>query len=174
MSKDFISRLGDLKAEGGSFPPVHLWNPERVYDFDMLIDKQGRWFHEGSEIKRNKLVKLFSSVLKKEDDDYFLITPVEKARIKVEDVPFLIVEMEELEDKWLFRTNLDEVIELSEPDLFEMRESDLGNLPYLKVRNDLWARFNRNVFYELVELAQEQDGQLLIDIQGKKVSLGDV
>ena len=98
MSQDLISQLQALQKEGKSKPPIHLWKPERVYDIDIRIDSEGRWFHEGSEIKRIQLVKLFASVLLFEDGHYFLVTPIEKARIQVEDVPFLIVEFQQSED----------------------------------------------------------------------------
>ena len=172
MAEDLISQIQKLKDEGNSLPPVHLWNPERVYDFDMRIDRQGRWFHEGQEIKRIKLAKLFSTVLKKEGDDYFLVTPVEKARIQVEDVPFLVVEFQQSASGFVFRTNLDDLVELSIKNPIELRNSNLGELPYIKVRADLWARFNRNVFYQIVELASESNGKLVIEGSGQGFVIG--
>lgn len=172
MTQDLISQLKALEADGKGMPPVHLWKPERVYDIDIRIDREGRWFHEGSEIKRKPLVKLFASVLLHEEGQYYLVTPVEKARIQVEDVPFLIVEFQQSKSGFVFRTNLDELIELSEKHPIELRKTELGELPYIKVRADLWARFNRNVYYQIVELAEEKDTKICISSQGSDFVVG--
>jgi hypothetical protein len=183
MSDNLLSQLEKLKSETKGMPPVHLWNPERVYDIDIKIDKEGRWFHEGSEIKRIKLVKLFASVLKYEikntKGNYSLVTPVEQAYITVEDVPFIIVEVEQSEDGFVFRTNLDELIELSEDHPIELRMCDLGagesgELPYIKVRDDLWARFNRNVYYQAVELAEKRDNKFYLESKGESYLMGRI
>lgn len=169
---DLLSHIQTLKSEGKSLPPIHQWHPERVYDFDLHIDREGRWFHEGTQIKRLKLVRLFASVLKKEGHDYFLVTPVEKARIQVEDVPFLMVEMEQELDKLLFRSNVDDVVCLSKEHPLELRHSELGDLPYVHVRDDLWARVNRNVYYQLVELAEEKQDALWLSSAGESFCVG--
>lgn len=174
MPNNLLQQLQTFEKEAKGKPPVHLWNPERVYDFDMRIDKEGRWFHEGSEIKRIKLVKLFASVLKNENENYYLVTPVEKAKIQVEDVPFLIVEMEQNEQGFIFRTNIDELILLSNEHPIEVRKSELGELPYIKVRNELWARFNRNVYYQAVELAEEKDGRLILKTANEEFCVGKI
>lgn len=172
MPDNLFKQLQDLENEGRVKPPVHLWNPEHVYDFDLRIDKHGRWFHEGSEIKRIKLVKLFANVLKKEGENYYLVTPVEKAKIQVEDVPFLIVEMEKNDQGFIFRTNLDEFILLSQEHPIQLRKSELGELPYINVRNNLWARFNRNVYYQAVELAEEKEGSLFLKTEQQVFCIG--
>jgi len=174
MPDNLFKQLQDLEDQGKGKPPVHLWNPEHVYDFDLRIDKQGRWFHEGSEIKRIKLVKLFANVLKKEGENYYLVTPVEKAKIQVEDVPFLIVQMEKNDQRVIFRTNLDDLISLSQEHPIELRKSELGELPYIKVRNNLWARFNRNVYYQAVELAVVKEGRIVFETEDQEFCLGKI
>lgn len=177
MSENLLKQLQALENEAKGMPPVHLWNPEHVYNFDMRIDKEGRWFHEGSEIKRIKLVKLFASVLKNDNESYSLVTPVEQARIQVEDVPFIIVEMEKNAQGFVFRTNLDELVQLSEEHPIELRSSNLlaneeGELPYIKVRSNLWARFNRNVYYQAIEVAEEKEGKLVLKTRDKEFCIG--
>ncbi len=174
MAEDLITQLHKLKAEAKSLPPIHLWKPQRVYDLDMRIDAEGRWFHEGSEIKRKGLVQLFASVLLKEGEDYFLVTPIEKARIQVEDVPFLVVEYQHSGNDLIFRTNLDDLIELSREQPIELRQNQLGELPYIKVRDELWARFNRNVYYQLIEEAQERESGLYLQSHNLEFLLGRI
>lgn len=153
-----------LPREGGrGLPPVHLWNPPFCGDIDMRIAVDGTWFYNKSPIGRIGLVKLFSSVLKREDDKYFLVTPVEKVGIVVDDAPFTAVELEiggEAEGRSLnFRTNVDEWIEAGPGHAlrFEQDADNGGLAPYLHVRSDLWAKVTRALFYDLVELGEERD-----------------
>jgi hypothetical protein len=144
-------------------PPVHLWNPPFCGDLDMRIATDGTWFYLKTPIGRPALVKLFASVLKREDDKYFLVTPVEKCGIQVEDAPFLAVEMTVGERDGArvlnFRTNVDDWVACgSEHTLRFEPEPDTGGLkPYLHVRRDLWAKVSRPLFYDLVELGEERD-----------------
>ena len=177
MAEGLFEQLEKIKKQGKGLPPVHLWNPERVYDIDIRIDMEGRWFHEGGEIKRLALIKLFASVLKKEDESYFLVTPVEKARIQVDDVPFLIVEMEVDRKKSgiVFRTNLDELVSLSATHPVVLREGLNGqSLPYVAVRDGLLARLNRNVYYQAIELAIEKDGKFYLSSEGDEFCIGSL
>ncbi len=144
-------------------PPVERWNPPFCGDLDMRIATDGTWFYLKTPIGRPALVKLFASVLKREGDKYFLVTPVEKCGIQVEDAPFLAVEMkveERCNSRVLhFRTNVDDwvVCGPEHPLRFEP-EPDTGGLkPYLHVRRDLWAKVTRALFFDLVELGEEQD-----------------
>jgi uncharacterized protein len=153
------------RQEGGKKgpPPVHLWNPPFCGDIDMRIATDGTWYYLKTPIGRPALVKLFASVLKREDGQYFLVTPVEKCGIAVDDAPFLAVEMKVEEgDKGrvlTFRTNVDDWV-VCGPDhtlRFEP-EPDTGGLkPYLHVRRDLWAKVTRALFYDLVELGEERE-----------------
>jgi len=141
-------------------PPVHLWNPPFCGDIDMRIAADGTWHYQGSPIGRVAMVRLFASVLKREDGRYFLVTPVEKLGITVDDAPFLAVEMETAgagEARTLvFRTNVDDVVrcDREHPLRFE-EEAETGGLkPYLHVRRDLWALVTRSLFFDLVALGE--------------------
>ena len=144
-------------------PPVHLWNPPFCGDLDMRIAADGTWYYLKTPIGRPALVKLFASVLKREGDKYFLVTPVEKCGIRVDDVPFIAVELR-VDDPGArqalhFRTNVDDWVGCG-PDHAQRFEPevDTGGLrPYLHVRRDLWARVKRALFYDLVELGEERD-----------------
>jgi uncharacterized protein len=144
-------------------PPVHLWNPPFCGDLDMRIAADGTWFYLKTPIGRLPLVKLFASVLKREGDKYFLVTPVEKVGITVDDAPFLGVEMkaegEGAARVLHFRTNVDDWVACGPGHALRFEpEPDTGGLkPYLHVRRDLWALVKRALFYDLVELGEERD-----------------
>jgi len=144
-------------------PPVHLWNPPFCGDLDMRISLDGTWHYLKTPIGRPALVKLFASVLKREGDKYFLVTPVEKCGIVVEDAPFLAVELraEQAERGQLlhFRTNVDEWVACGREHALRFEpEPETGGLkPYLHVRRDLWAKVTRALFYDLGELGEERD-----------------
>lgn len=161
--KGLESIAASLPRDGGrTLPPVHLWNPPFCGDLDMRIAADGTWFYQKTPIGRPALVKLFASVLKREGDNYFLVTPVEKVGLVVEDTPFLAVELnvtggppQILE----FRTNVDDWVTCgADNPLRFMPEPGTGGLkPYLHVRRDLWAKVTRALFYDLVELGEERD-----------------
>lgn len=136
-------------------PPIEKWQPEHVIPNDMQIDSSGRWFHEGDEIKRLPLCQLFASILKKEDEDYFLITPREKFPIQVDDVPFVMVSLNSVEHNGtqllVFTNNLNQTTVLDQNHAFEVRDYKGVYVPYIQVRNDLYARLSRSCFYQLVE-----------------------
>jgi len=144
-------------------PPVERWNPPFCGDLDMRIAADGTWFYLKTPIGRPALVKLFASVLKREGDKYFLVTPVEKCGIQVEDAPFLAVELKAEEaaaGRMLdFRTNVDDWVECGpEHGLrFEPQAGTGGLKPYLHVRRDLWAKVTRALFFDLVELGEERE-----------------
>jgi len=159
---DAIAGVARAASQKGP-PPVHLWNPPFCGDLDMRIASDGTWFYLKTPIGRQALVKLFASVLKREGDKYFLVTPVEKCGIVVEDAPFLAVELEVEGGKagqvLNFRTNVDDWIACG-PDhalRFEPEPETGGLKPYLHVRRDLWAKVTRALFYDLVELGEERD-----------------
>ena len=159
---DGIAR--DARQEGRKGPPpVHLWNPPFCGDLDMRIASDGTWFYLKTPIGRPALVKLFASVLKRDGDKYFLVTPVEKCGITVDDAPFLAVEMR-IDDgaggrTLNFRTNVDDWVACGPGHALRFEpEQDTGGLkPYLHVRRDLWAKVTRALFYDLVELGEERD-----------------
>jgi uncharacterized protein len=152
------------RREGGKGPaPVHLWNPPYCGDLDMRIATDGTWFYLKTPIGRPALVRLFASVLKREGDKYFLVTPAEKCGIAVDDAPFLAVEMQILDRPGgrvlKFRTNVDDWVECGPDHVLRFEpEPDTGGLkPYLHVRSNLWAKVSRALFYDLVDLGEERD-----------------
>src|SRR5207248_1394708 len=151
------------KAAGKGLPQVHLWNPPFCGDLDMCIAADGTWYYLKTPIGRPALVKLFASVLKREGERYYLVTPVEKCGITVEDAPFLAVELrvEKAASGQVlhFRTNVDDWIACgpSHALRFAPQPSGDGLKPYLHVRRDLWARVTRALFFDLVALGEERD-----------------
>ena len=132
----------NTSATGKGLPPVHLWNPPFCGDLDMRIANDGTWYYMGTPIGRPALVRLFSTILKREDDKHFLVTPVEKVGIRVDDAPFLAVEMlkEHVRGGRLlrFRTNVDEWVVCDQAHRLRFEASAEGGLtPYLHVRADL-------------------------------------
>jgi uncharacterized protein len=144
-------------------PPVERWNPPFCGDLDMRIATDGTWYYLKTPIGRPELVKLFASVLKREGDRYFLVTPVEKWGIEVDDAPFLAVELkivESADSRALhFRTNVDDWVACGPEHVLRFeREANTGGLkPYLHVRRDLWAKVTRALFFDLVALGEERD-----------------
>ena len=167
-------------------PPVHLWEPDNCGDMDMVIKADGTWLYKGSSIDRKPLVKLFSTVLRLDsDNEYYLVTPVEKLRITVDDAPFTAVECDCLVDddtqRLVFRTNVDELVVAGPEHRLRVRQSasDESPRPYLHVRAGLDALIGRNVFYQLVDLARSESlangqEQLVIDSDGASFVLGSV
>ena len=159
--------LAQLPNTGKSLPPVHLWNPDFCGDIDMRIARDGTWFYLGTPIGRKPMVRLFSTIIRRDGDDYFLITPVEKVGITVEDAPFVAVLLEvtgEGEAQVLrFTSNVDDVIEAGPEHRLQVTVDPQTQepAPYLHVRSNLEALIHRNVFYQLVDLAvvREIDGQ---------------
>jgi hypothetical protein len=144
-------------------PPVHLWNPPFCGDIAMHIARDGTWFYEGTPIGRAPLVRLFASILKREGDDYFLVTPVEKVGITVEDVPFVAVDFRREGDALVFETNVgDQSTAGADNPIRVSLDGETGEpTPYVHVRRGLEARIDRKSFYRLVELGEvaEHDGQ---------------
>jgi hypothetical protein len=158
---------------GRGLPPVHLWNPPFCGDLDMRIAGDGTWFYMGTPIGRPALVRLFSTILKREDGKHFLVTPVEKVGIRVDDAPFLAVEMQNEQSEGggrllRFRTNVDDWVpcDAGHRLRFEMA-ADGGLTPYLHVRSDLWAKVTRALYYDLVDMGEERvvDGQPMFGIE---------
>jgi hypothetical protein len=144
-------------------PPVHLWNPPFCGDLDMRIASDGTWYYLKTPIGRPALVRLFASVLKREDGRYYLVTPVEKCGITVDDAPFLAVELrvEEAPGGRIlhFRTNVDDWVACGpdHPLRFDPETATGGLKPYLHVRHDLWAKVTRTLFFDLVQLGEERE-----------------
>ncbi len=146
-------------AQKRGLPPVHLWNPPHCGDIDMRIARDGTWFYMGTPIGRAELVKLFSTILRKDGDDYVLVTPVEKVGITVEDAPFVAVDFNRKGDGLVFETNVGDTMTAG-PDhpIRVVRDPDTGEpSPYVLVRANLEALIDRKSFYRLVELGEHAD-----------------
>jgi uncharacterized protein len=160
-SADSIAAAARGSARRGP-APVHLWNPPFCGDLDMRIARDGTWFYLGTPIGRPALVKLFASVLKREGDAYFLVTPVEKVGIIVDDAPFVAVDFrtqgEGRDQSVIFRTQVDEDVTAG-PDhpIRVVRDPETGEpAPYVMVRSGLEALIDRKSFYRLVDLGCEE------------------
>jgi hypothetical protein len=157
-----ISRASEQSGDGKrGLPPVERWNPPFCGDIDMEIRADGTWFYMGTPIGRAPLVRLFSTVLRKDEDDRtYLVTPVEKVGIRVADAPFLAVEIQmtqrEGQQVLTFRTNVGDVVEAGpeHPLRFEISGENRELKPYLLVRGRLEALVSRAVMYDLVELGE--------------------
>ena len=162
------------QAPGRGLPPVHLWNPPNCGEIDIVIRRDGLWFHEGTPIGREALVRLFSTVLRKDDDGIYLVTPVEKLKITVEDAPFIAVRVDRDGEALRFTTNVGDEVEAGpdNPIRVEMCEATGEPRPYLHVRRGLEALIARPVFYELVEMAQERDGAMQVSSNGAWFTVG--
>ncbi len=153
------------RAAGARGPaPVHLWNPPFCGDLDIRIARDGTWFYLGTPIGRAGLVKLFSSILKREGDAYFLVTPVEKVGITVDDAPFVAVDFETSGEgdaqSITFTTQVEDTV-TADPDhpIRVVRDPETGEpSPYVEVRAGLEALIDRKSFYRLVEIGAHKDG----------------
>ena len=153
---------GFSKSGKKGLPPVDKWNPPFCGDIDLKILRDGRWMYMGTEIKRPAMVRLFSTILRLDPDgEYYLVTPVEKVRIQVEDTPFLIVSMDKLKKEnktsLIFYTSLRDEIILTKKNPISIEVNDKNEpSPYILVRNNLRGLISRSVYYELIEYAQER------------------
>lgn len=177
MISEASGRLDELvravgTSPGRPLPPVERWNPPDCGDIDIVIDREGVWHHEGRPIRREALVKLFASVLTREGMRHVLVTPAEKLGIRVEDAPFLAVDMAVEEAAveqagagpvLVFRTNLDDLVrcDREHPLRFDAQARGSGGAsdirPYIHVRRGLWARLTRAVFLDLAERVEERE-----------------
>ena len=141
-------------------PPVHDWNPDFCGDIDMEIKRDGSWHYMGSPIARESMVRLFSTILRHDDDGcFYLVTPVEKVRIRVELAPFVATQVEEVEDRLVFTTNVGDQVVLDEQHQLVMQGADATGelLPFIRVRDRLDALVHRNVYYQLLDQAIEKE-----------------
>ena len=162
-SPDSLIDAAKTAQKAGGVPPVHLWNPPFCGDLDMEIRRDGTWFYNGTPIGRAPLVRLFSSILKLEDGKYFLVTPVEKVGIRVEDAPFVAIDFDvsRADDAQTitFTTHVGDVVPAG-PDhpIRVERDAHTGEpSPYVMVRRGLEALIDRKSFYRLVELGETHD-----------------
>lgn len=169
-------------GEERKLPPVHLWNPPLCGDMDLLITRDGEWIHEGRPIVRHGLVNLFASVLKLEDNQYFLVTPTEKWRIRVEIAPLFISQMEvtihEGVQQLIFQSTTGDCFTAG-PDhqIWIEYDKDGSPLPKVAVRSGLNGLISRNVYFQLAELAEQRAGdgviQYIVKSNGEEFLLGE-
>lgn len=157
-----LADIARLLAEK-RLPPVEKWNPEHCGDSEMRIARDGTWYHQGSPIGRETMVRLFSTILRKEENgSYVLVTPVEKLSIEVEDAPFVAVELKsegEGRDRAVaFRLNSGDLVRVDPDHPIRVRETGNGPHPYIHVRAGLEALVNRSVYYELMNMALDEGG----------------
>lgn len=170
---ELLGRAESLAAAAGEaarakgLPPVHLWNPDFCGDIDMRIARDGTWYYLGSPIGRKPMVRLFSTILRHDaDGKFYLVTPVEKVGIRVDDAPFVAIEMTVEgagpEQVLRFRTNVDDWVTAGpeHPIRVAIDPKTEEPSPYIHVRARLEALIARAVFYDLVDLAAERDGRL--------------
>lgn len=153
-------------------PPVHAWQPERNGRIDIRIASDGRWYHEGGEIKRAAMVRLFSTILRRDPDGYVLVTPAERLLIDVEDAPFVAIDMVEQgegeDQELLFTTNVGEHVVASEEHALFLS----AGRPYLHVRDGLNALITRSVYYHLAErVLTDDEGSAFVVSRGVRFPL---
>ncbi|MCC1497718.1 DUF1285 domain-containing protein [Alcanivorax sp. 1008] len=179
---DLLARLAEAEQSPGG-PPLEKWQPPLSGDIDIRIASDGRWYHEGTVFQRTALVKLFSSILRREGEDYVLVTPVEKWRIQVDDLPFIAHSVARLErdgiSMLLVTTNVGEELVIGEAHPLEVQISaDDEPRPAVEVRAGLWARVDRPSFYQLVDWAESctENGrtELRVHSAGKIFTLGSI
>ncbi|MBU3058424.1 DUF1285 domain-containing protein [Pseudomonas indica] len=169
-ASDLLAQIPKTEKKG--LPPVHLWNPDFCGDIDMRIARDGTWYYMGTPIGRKPMVRLFSTIIRRDGDDYFLVTPVEKVGIKVDDAPFVAVsvDVEGQGERQVLRfvTNVEDEVEAGgeHPIRVALDAETQEPAPYVHVRANLEALIHRNVFYQLVELAvpREMDGRTWLGV----------
>lgn len=161
-------------------PPVHSWHPERVDSIDIVIDENNDWYHEDKLFQRQALVKLFSSILRKDEDGYYLVTPAEKLKITVEDVPFKIISMLEGNQGQPLQlvSNVEDIVTLDDKANWQLRDYHGTPVPYIEVRDGLFARVDRPIYYSMVERADLRDrngaGECVLNSGGNEFLLGSI
>lgn len=172
----FIAALQRAAGAKRAAPPVHLWNPAYCGEAGFEILKDGTWKHEGVRITRAPMVRLFASILRKDEDGCtYLVTPAEKIRVEVEDAPFLAVRADRSADgkAIAFTTNVGDVVTAGPDNPIRVEtDADGAPRPYVLVRGRLEARILRAPFYELVGWAEENGGVLSVESLGARFALG--
>ena len=156
VSAESLASSARAAAKGRGLPPVDQWNPPFCGDLDMRIARDGTWFYLGTPIGRLELVKLFSTIIRRDGDDYFLVTPVEKVGITVDDAPFVAVDFERVGEDLRFETNVgDFAVAGPEHPVRVVRDPQTGEpSPYVLIRRNLEALIDRKSFYRLVDIGE--------------------
>ena len=174
--------LKDIKAGDATSAARHDWDPKCRGEIDIRIAADGSWFHQQRRFQRDSLVKLFAGILRREDEEYFLVTPAEKLRIVVDDAPFIATLVHSVEDNGqqaiVFTTNMGEriVVDQEHAIRIEIDADSNAPRPYVHVRAGLDALISRSAFYDLLNLAQEKErdgiGYLSVTSLGEEFELG--
>lgn len=157
-----IADAARAAAVSPGLPPVHLWDPPFCGDLDMRIARDGTWFYQGTPIGRPALARLFSTILKREGDRFYLVTPVEKVGITVDDAPFVAVDFQVKapgpEQQVIFETNMGDRVSAGPDHPIRVAYPDQSGepAPYVTVRNGLDARIDRKSFYRLVDIGSHE------------------
>lgn len=156
VSAESLASSARAAKKGRGIPPVEKWNPPFCGDLNMRIARDGTWFYLGTPIGRHGLVKLFSSIIRKDGEDYFLVTPVEKVGITVEDAPFVAIDFDRVGADLRFVTNVeDQVVAGPDHPIRVERDPQTGEpSPYVLIRRNLEALIDRKSFYRLVDLGE--------------------
>ncbi len=152
-----ISKIQKNLEGYNNFPPVELWNPALCEGQEFYIDREGDWFYNKSPIKNKKLLNLFSTVLRKDENEYFLVTPVEKVPVKVELAPYKIIDFEVNNEKVQLITNLNFQFILDKTNTTRLINHNDSLIPLVNVRSNIEGFFNRNTYYKLVDMALEKE-----------------
>jgi hypothetical protein len=176
--------LADIEAGEATQAKRRQWNPQTQGEIDIRIAADGSWFHEGRRFKRDAMVKLFAGILRREGDAYFLVTPVEKLRVQVEDAPFVATLVERIdadgEAAIVFTTNIGErvIVDQAHALRVEIDAQSRQPRPYVHLRDGLDALISRSAFYDLLNLAYEKhrDGGafLAVTSRGDEFELGSI
>jgi len=176
--------LADIQSGEATQAVRRRWNPQHQGEIDIRIAADGSWFHEGRRFKRDAMVKLFAGILRREGDAYFLVTPVEKLRIEVEDAPFVANLVERIDDDGapaiVFTTNIGErvIVDRAHALRVEIDAQSGQPRPYVHLRDGLDALISRSAFYDLLNLAHEKhrDGgaYLALTSRGQEFELGSI
>ena len=147
----------DLQSLNQKFPPVEKWNPALCEGQEFFINREGDWFYNDSPIKNKKLINLFSTVLRKDNDVYYLVTPVEKVPVKVELAPYKVIDFEFIKNKIKLITNLNFEFILNELNTTRLIKYNDSLIPIVNVRSNIEGFFNRNTYYKLIDIALENN-----------------
>jgi hypothetical protein len=153
-----LQQRGTEEEHVGAIPPLDEWQPPLSGDMNISIHTDGSWWHEGRPFARPKVARLLATLLRHDADGYCLVTPVERWRIEVEDLPLVAVEADFRDEAWWFTTQFDDVVRLdAEHPLSVTLNPQSEAVPQLPVRFGLAARLHRNVYYQLVEAAETRE-----------------
>lgn len=172
------AQLASVNIQGDTqLPPVHLWNPPLSGDMDLEIKTNGHWVHEGQVIQRHALVRLFCRILKREQDDYFLVTPVEKWRIKVESYPLFFDNLDISQGPQGQEIHLSghcgQTVTVGQDNPLWVEQTSRGPLPVVVARGPLNGVLSRNVYYQLADVAEPVGEELWVSSRGARFSLAE-